>query len=160
MRASRVAGALLAIVAAAADAQPVDAHATAETRALFANLRRLAGTQIMFGHQDDLAYGHDWFAQPGAAPAGARAPARSDVKDVAGAYPAVYGWELGNLERGMPADLDGVDFARMRDWIVEGYRRGGVITLSWHMMNPATGGSAWDTAGAPLATILPGGANH
>jgi mannan endo-1,4-beta-mannosidase len=127
----------------------VDAHATAETRALFVNLRRLAGRRVLFGHQDDLAYGHDWVGEPG----------RSDVKDVAGVYPALYGWELSNLERGLPNDLNGVDFARMREWIVDAYRRGGVVTLTWHMSNPTTGGSAWDTTAA-LATLLPGGANH
>jgi mannan endo-1,4-beta-mannosidase len=127
----------------------VDAHATAETRALFLNLRRLAGRQVMFGHQDDLAYGHDWAGEPG----------RSDVKEVAGSYPAVYGWELGGLERESAPQIDGVSFDRMRAWIVEGYRRGGVITLSWHMHNPVTGGNAWDTTRA-LPTLLPGGAHH
>jgi hypothetical protein len=87
----------------------------AETRALFVNLRRLAGDAVLFGHQDDLAYGTRWRADAG----------RSDVQETAGSYPAVYGWELGDLERGAPANLDGVDFARMRGWIVEGYRRGG-----------------------------------
>ena len=157
MTARRLLGTLAALAAARGtsgawrpSAAQVDARATTETRALYTNLRRLAGTQVMFGHQDDLAYGHDWFGEPG----------RSDVKEVAGAYPAVYGWELGGLERGAPADLDGVDFARMRAWIVEGYRRGGVITVSWHMSNPVTGGGAWDTTGAPVATLLPGGAHH
>jgi len=135
--------------AGAQPSRPVDARATPETRALFANLRRLAGRQVMFGHQDDLAYGHDWEGTPG----------RSDVKDAAGAYPAVYGWELGNLEKGSPADLDGVDFERLRGWIVDGFRRGGMITLSWHMSNPVSGGNAWDTTAA-MATILPGGAHH
>jgi mannan endo-1,4-beta-mannosidase len=130
---------LFSLGAASAGAQPVDAHATAETRALFANMRRLAGRQIMFGHQEDLAYGHDWAGEPG----------RSDVKAVTGAYPALYGWEFG-----------GADLARLREWIVEGYERGGVITLSWHMPNPVTGGNAWDTAGRALPALLPGGASH
>ena len=51
--------ALLGALAARPAAAQIDARATAETRALFGNLRRLAGRQIMFGHQDDLAYGHD-----------------------------------------------------------------------------------------------------
>jgi mannan endo-1,4-beta-mannosidase len=126
-----------------------DPRATSETRALFTNLRRLAGTQVMFGHQDDLAYGHDWFDEPG----------RSDVKDVTGAYPAVYGWELGTLEKATLSGPDRVHFAKMRRWIVEAFQRGGVVTLTWHMNNPVTGRDAWDTTRA-LATILPGGANH
>jgi len=130
-------------------ARLVDARATRETRALFGGLQRLRRTHVLYGHQDDLAYGLRWWAHPG----------RSDVKEVAGSYPAVYGWELGNLELGRPASLDSVDFAAMRRWIVEGYERGGVITISWHMANPRTGGNAWDTAGA-VSTILPGGARH
>ena len=127
----------------------VDPGATAETRALFVNLRRLAGKAVLFGHQDDLAYGVHWFNQPG----------RSDVKETAGSYPAVYGWDVGGLERDAGASLDAVAFERQRGWITEGYRRGGVVTLSWHMRNPVTGGTAWDTTQAVVA-ILPGGAQH
>ena len=47
----------------------------------------------------------------------------------------------------------------MRGWIAEGYRRGGVITISWHLDNPVTGRNAWDTTSA-VAVILPGGARH
>src|SRR5882762_296090 len=127
----------------------VDPGATAETRALFVNLRRLAGKAVLFGHQDDLAYGVHWFNQPG----------RSDVKETAGSYPAVYGWDVGGLEGDAGASLDAVAFARQRGWITEGYRRRGVVTLSWHMRNPVTGGTAWDTTQAVVA-ILPGGAQH
>ena len=130
-------------------AGPIDARATPETRALFTNMRRMAGRQIMFGHQDDLAYGFGWTAEPG----------RSDVKESAGAYPAVYGWDASRLERGDSLDIDGVSFARQRAWIADGYRRGGVITMSWHMDNPLTGRDAWDTTSA-IAAVLPGGAKH
>ena len=71
-----------------------------ETRALFHNLRQLARQHVLFGHQDALAYGYDWVAEPG----------RSDVRDVSGSYPAVYGWEVGGLETGAAKNLDGVDF--------------------------------------------------
>src|SRR5256886_2275971 len=113
----------------------VDPGATAETRALFVNLRRLAGKALLFGHQDDLAYGVQWFNEPG----------RSDVKETAGSYPAVYGWDVGGLEADGGANLDAVAFERQRGWIAEGFRRGGVVTLSWHMRNPVSGGNAWDT---------------
>jgi mannan endo-1,4-beta-mannosidase len=132
----------------------VDPKATAETRALFVNLRRLAGEHVMFGHQDDLAYGVHWVNEPGR-------PGRSDVKETAGSYPAVYGWDVGGLERdvGEGANLDGVVFDRHRAWIAESYRRGGVITISWHMRNPASGGNAWDTTRA-VPAVLPGGSHH
>lgn len=131
------------------DADLVDPEATAETKALYANLKRLAPDYVLFGHQDDLAYGVTWWSEKG----------RSDVKDVTGAYPAVYGWELGDLEHSAERNLDSVRFDDMKKWIIEGYKRGGVISLSWHMDNPATGGSAWDRSRA-VDVILPGGSKH
>lgn len=133
----------------APDVALVDPQATAETKALYANLMRLAPDHLLFGHQDDLAYGVTWKREPG----------RSDVKDVTGAYPAVYGWELGDLENGVAMNLDDVGFEEMQEWIREGYERGGVIAISWHMDNPVSGGSSWDTTRA-VHTILPGGIHH
>lgn len=127
----------------------VDPNATAETRALFANLDRIRHEHVLFGHQDALAYGVHWRAEPG----------RSDVKEVTGSYPAVYGWELGHLETGARLNIDGVDFENIQRWIREAYERGGVITISWHMNNPVSGGSAWDTTRA-IHTIIPGGEHH
>ncbi len=125
---------------------PVDRQATAETRALLKNLKALAPDHILFGHQDDLAYGTTWWAEAG----------RSDVKEVSGSYPAVYGWDLGGIELGNALNLDSVRFSDMRQWIQESYRRGGVNTLSWHLANPVTGGGAWDTTLA-VSRVLPGG---
>ena len=65
----------------------VDPRATPETRALFANLRRIAGTGTLFGHENDLAYGLNWRNEPG----------RSDVKESSGSYPAVVGWDVNTL---------------------------------------------------------------
>ena len=90
----------------------------------------------MFGHQDDLAYGVGWKYEEG----------RSDIKDVTGDYPAVYGWELGHLEIDKPVNLDSVPFKKMQQLIKKGYERGGVITISWHLNNPLTGKSAWNPA--------------
>lgn len=104
----------------------------------------------MFGHQDDLAYGVNWKYETG----------RSDVKDVAGDYPAVYGWELGHLEIDKLLNLDGVPFSNMQQYIKEAYARGGVITISWHLNNPLTGKSAWDPAEGTVASVLPGGSKH
>jgi len=125
----------------------VDSLATPETAALFKNLREIAKTGVLFGHQDDLAYGVGWKAVDG----------RSDVKEVCGDYPAVYGWDLGDI--GQEANLDGVDFGRMKAWIREAFMRGGINTVSMHLDNPYTGGNAWDNASAVHA-ILPGGTHH
>ncbi|MBN1892870.1 beta-mannosidase [bacterium] len=125
----------------------VDSLATPETVALFQNLRALSASGVLFGHQDDLAYGVGWKAVDG----------RSDVKEVCGDYPALYGWDLGDI--GRSANLDGVDFGRMKEWIREVYGRGGVNTVSMHLDNPLTAGDAWDNSPA-VRSILPGAAHH
>ncbi len=130
---------------------PTDKKATKETVSLYNNLKKLAAKGFMFGHQDDLAYGVNWKYVPG----------NSDVKDVAGDYPAVYGWELGGLELDHPKNLDAVPFVTMKQFIQEGYERGGVITISWHAYSPlGNRKSAWDTTHGTVATILPGAENH
>jgi mannan endo-1,4-beta-mannosidase len=128
-----------------------DKDATSETKALYTNLKTLSAKGYLFGHQDDLAYGVNWRYEKD----------RSDVKEVCGDYPAVYGWDLGGIERNSnDNNLDGVPFKKMLQYIKEGYKRGGVITLSWHLDNPLTGGNAWDTTHGTVASVLPGGANH
>ncbi len=93
-----------------------DKKATRKTRILYDNLFQLLDKGIMFGHQDDLAYGVNWRYEKD----------RSDVKDVTGDYPAVYGWDIGGLETKAPNNIDGVPFDKMKKWIEEVYNRGGV----------------------------------
>src|SRR5215471_6533578 len=124
-----------------------DKKATKETIALYKNLKRLLNKGIMFGHQDDVAYGVGWKYEPG----------RSDVKDVTGDYPAVYGFELGRLELDHAVNLDSVPFDMMKGFIRDAYDRGGVITISWHLNNPLTGKTAWDPSQGTVAAVLPGG---
>jgi mannan endo-1,4-beta-mannosidase len=127
-----------------------DKKATAETLILYKNLAQLVSKGILFGHQDDLAYGVNWRYEEG----------RSDVKDVTGDYPAVYGWDLGGLEKKSDKNIDGIPFDKMRQYIKDGYNRGGVITLSWHFDNPLNGKNAWDTSPKSLVSALPGGESH
>src|SRR4051812_24228249 len=126
---------------------PADKQATKETVALYHNLKRLLQKGIMFGHQDDLAYGVGWKYIPG----------KSDVKEVTGDYPAVYGWELGRLELDHAVNIDSVPFNKIQQYITDIYNRGGVITISWHLNNPLTGKTAWDPAPGTVASVLPGG---
>lgn len=128
----------------------IDKKATQETVNLYRNLKRLLDKGVMFGHQDALAYGVGWKYQPG----------RSDVKDVTGDYPAVYGWELGRLELDHAVNLDSVPFDKMKGYIKTAYERGGVITISWHLNNPLTGKTSWDPAPGTVASIVPGGSKH
>ncbi len=140
---------------AGANQLPSDKNATKETINLFNNLKRLATKGFMFGHQDDLAYGVGWKYDASLGSAG-----RSDIKDVTGDYPAVYGWELGRIEIDSPNNLDSVPFDRMKEYIRTGYERGGVITISWHLNNPLTGKTAWNPAEGTIASILPRGSKH
>ena len=68
----------------------IDKQASQETINLFNNLKEISRDHILFGHQDDPAYGIGWAYEAG----------KSDCKITTGSYPAVYGWELGGLELG------------------------------------------------------------
>ena len=114
---------------------------------LLKRLHMLEKRGIMFGHQDGPLYGVNWKYEEG----------RSDVKETCGDYPAVMGFELGGIELGRAESLDGVPFDLIRKEIIAHHERGGIITLSWHPWNPATGGNAWDVNGHPVKKILPDG---
>ena len=129
---------------------PSDVKATTQTVNLYNNLKKLLNIGVMFGHQDDLAYGVGWEYMPG----------RSNTKDAAADYPAVYGWDLGHLELDALYNLDSVPFAKMKDYIAEGYGRGSVITISWHLNNPVNGKTAWDDSKGAVAEILPGASKN
>lgn len=127
-----------------------DPEATTETQALYRNLLALQGKRVLFGHQDTLAYGMHWQGELD----------RSDVKDVTGSFPALYGWDLGLLEHDSPVNLDGVSFDLMKESIKRSYQRGGLTTISWHMNNPVTGGPYSDTSVPAAAQLLPDGEHH
>ena len=127
-----------------------DPNATKRTKSLYANLRELAGRHILFGHQDDLAYGVGWKDWP---------ESRSDVKDVCGHYPAVFGWDIGKLGK-RDKNIDTVRFTSMKEWMTEAYKMGGVNTVSWHLDNFVTNGNSWDVGENVVAAILPGGSHH
>lgn len=119
---------------------------------------------IMFGHQDDPFYGLTWGYDKDS----------SDVKNVCGDYPAIMGFELGGIEMGDAKSLDSVPFTRITEEVINQYKRGGIITISWHPRNPVTTidggglagqkfpeGTAWDvTDSTVVKKILPGGEYH
>ena len=112
--------------------------------------------KIMFGHQDSYLYGHSWKVEENATIFD-----RSDIHDVSGKYPALYGMDLGGIELGSPLNIDKNDFNHMRASAIAHYKRGGVITFSWHPRNPLTGGDTWDNHSTEVvASILPGGEKH
>lgn len=129
---------------------PSTPEATRRTKALFANLQAISGNKILFGHQDDLAYGVYWKSEEG----------RSDVRETCGSFPAVFGWDLGSrFGPGKMSNIDSVRFHDMTRWVRQAYEMGGVNTFSWHLDNLVSGGNAWDTTTA-VRDLLPGGKYH
>jgi mannan endo-1,4-beta-mannosidase len=128
-------------------ARVTNANATPETVNLYVNLMKLAPEHILFGHEDAVAYGIGWNNED----------FRSDVNDVAGDFPAVFGWDIGKI--GNDINIDSIPFERMRYWIIKAFEKGGINTISWHDDNPISGGDSWDTIVA-VKHILPGGSHH
>lgn len=113
--------------------------------------------EFCFGHQDSYFYGKNWVRGE----AEKTAPWRSDIKDVCGDFPAVLGCDLGGIELGLSANLDGVQFDLMREAIKAHHKMGGIVTLSWHQRNPLTNGTSWDSAqDSVIRYILPGHPGH
>ena len=140
-----------------ADDPIAESGRTQRTENLLANLHAISANGYLIGHQDDPVYGVGWVGDS----------CRSDVKSVCGDFPAVIGFDLGHLELGDSVNLDGVPFDRMRDEIIRHFDRGGMVTLSWHLDNPLTGGSAWvkpdsltDQEKQTVASVLEGGECH
>lgn len=115
--------------------QPIDKNATKETVDLFNRLlSTIQKKQILLGQQDATAYGINWKTDDD----------RSDMKTVSGTHPAVYGWDVGGIEKGSEKNLDGVEFKEIRKLVKQAYLRGGINTISWHVINPVSNLSAWD----------------
>lgn len=111
----------------------VDKNATAETKALYANLWALAEKGFMFGHHDDLWYGRYWYNEPG----------MSDTRGVCGDYPGVFSVDFAEImDNRFQSDANQI----RRRVIVEAYDRGEVIVACCHLNNPHTGGDSWDNS--------------
>lgn len=122
-----------------------DPNATEGAEILFQQLADYTGKVTLFGHQDAGVYGHDGWMY---------IKDKSDVKDVCGDHPAVYGWEIGHLEQGDEVSLDSVSFDKMRQMIKFVFRQGSINTISWHLRNPWNNHSAWDKTNGTVRRIL------
>lgn len=128
----------------------IDEQANAETVALYKNLHQLGKEQTMFGHQATLDYGYSWAGEEN----------RSDVKDVTGSFPAVYGWDFSGFEDYAKDEEQYLQNKRQHiEWVKQAYERGGVNTYAWHQTNPVTRENFYDTTRA-VHTMIPGGENH
>lgn len=124
-----------------------DPSASKMATALFSNLQTISSDHVLVGHQDALAYGMGWKGEA----------FRTDINDVLGDHPALFGWDLGHI--GDPNNIDDVPFEDMKKWAIAVYEKGGVNTYSWHMRNYAISGSSWDKDSC-VEACLPGGAVH
>ena len=131
---------------------PIDQSATAETKALFNNLRTIAKNHTLFGHQHATEYGHGWQGDEN----------RSDVKSVTGSHPAVIGVDIMAFTVGSDEQKKKVK-DDLRKIVADTYNRGGVTTVAWHFSNPVSeGGFYWkDSVSLPAVRyIIPGGEAH
>ncbi len=141
-----------------------DSGRTLRAEILNDNLKALGDSNVyMFGHHDDTVYGIGWESDYSN---DSTVHQRSDVHSVCNDFPAVFSFDLGHIELGDERNLDSVPFSRIRQEIIAHFDRGGLITLSWHLDNPLSGGSAWvadtliDTETHTVEAVLKGGQCH
>lgn len=122
----------------------VDPDATPETRSLFAYLQERMGQQVIFGQQGAMSEGVTITVKDGT---------QSDTLNAVGDFPGVFGFDVQNLA--------GTNYEANRDRMLmlmkAAYNAGGILTVSSHSFNIATGGDYNDTTGNPVPRILPGG---
>jgi len=137
----------------------VDPNATAETVALFYNLKKLAKTKFAIGQQDAF----NSFYNNGSS-------AQSDIKKTTGYDPALLGSDLMFItdknNNGQASNWFYQQEVIITDDVKEAYGKGMINIFSWHLREPNKEDSfyASDMTDAVKTTafksILPGGANH
>lgn len=124
---------------------PSDKNATKETAELMSTLSSRIEKGIMLGHQDDLMYenkGHDELGI-------------SDVKSVCGDYPAIFGWDVGNIELGTSFNSDSASLSKLKSCINRATKLGGVSALTWFIHNPVAGNESKEmSSNSVVKTIL------
>jgi mannan endo-1,4-beta-mannosidase len=131
----------------------VDKNATEITFNLYNELELISKTGFAIGHQDATSYGIGWRHEDNLS------VIKSDVQEVVGDFPAVYGFDIGHIEHAQEKNLDGVPFNDMTNLIIDAYKNGGIITISWHLDNPVSLGDSWDPTPA-VSEIIKGGKNR
>ena len=131
---------------ASGDKKPMETPKDRLVATLFSHVEK---GEILYGHQDDLSYGHAWKVEDWT------------TDSLTRSYPAIVGFDLGGIEMGDKANLDSVDFGLIRKAALTHVDRGGIVTFSWHPRNPFTGGDAWDVSSDQVVkSLLEGGEHH
>lgn len=127
---------------------PIDSHPTDQLLSLYSRLRRLTGKKTMLGHQDTTLCRRMHECD-------------SDVATLTGAYPAIWGFDLGRIELGWEKNIDDVSFAHIHQEVLHANNIGAIPTLTWHSVNPVTGGGyGSNIAPGSVRAVLPGGDCH
>lgn len=134
------------------DVQLADETATPGTKFLYKKIKSIAQNGIAIGHQDATAYGIGWKASE-------QEPFKNDMFSVVQKNPVVHGWDVGHIELNHEFNLDTVSFSLMKEKIKKTDELGGITTISWHLDNPVSNGSSWDTTPA-VTEILKGGSQR
>jgi mannan endo-1,4-beta-mannosidase len=129
----------------------IDKNATKETKTLYQNLKKISKKHILFGHQHALEYGHGWSNEPN----------KSDVKSVTGSHPAVVGIDFSGFSGHSKEEIENTK-AVLKKNVIDTYERGGITTVSWHFLNPASeGGFYWkDSISKPAMSLIKKGGSH
>lgn len=123
---------------------------TKEAKQTLKQLRKAARRKTpMFGHQDALLYGQNWWINENDSLYN-----KSDVYEVCGEYPYILGLDLGRVEKGGERNIDRCLFKQMKEAAIAHHKRGGLITISWHIDNPETGGTSWDCTGGNVVSKI------
>lgn len=161
---------------------PADPQALPQTVALYTRLREIKGSRFLFGQQDAFVSGATF------EPNKEENLGKSDILTSTGKYPGVAGFDIGHLEVLYTAqrdpefarlikgkdrtggdfepgmNIDNISFDFMRKAIRFAYEAGSVVTISWHSVNPLTGGEygppnrSWEES--VIKAVLPGGRLH
>ncbi|MDQ0230852.1 glycosyl hydrolase [Metabacillus malikii] len=135
----------------------VDQDASSYTRQLYTYLQRVSGQQVLFGHQHATDEGLTITGS------GTRAGStQSEVLNSVGDYPAIFGWDTlsldGDEKPGSNDNTDEQNRANLIKSMKAAHDLGGIVALSMHPPNFATGGRYNDTSSKrAVADILPGG---
>lgn len=125
----------------------VDKNPTRALKEFHKKLFYIAKHGFAVGHQDATFYGIGWREEdfPNTI--------KSDLHDIVNDYPAAYGFDISGIEIGKPNNIDDVPFESIKNTIIDAYSKGGIITISWHADNPATGIHSWDNTPAVIDII-------
>jgi mannan endo-1,4-beta-mannosidase len=146
---------LCSCMAKVPDVLLADENASQSTLNFYRNLQALQGKALLFGHQATLNYGYSWTErdlQPG--------ELRSDVKDVTGSFPSVYGFAVNAFVNPNWTEEQRQNAIEKQLVFDRGiYNRGGLITYEWHMLHPDGNHTFYDTTSV-VHRIIPGGDLH